>query len=131
MAARKPAAAARSGAGSSRAGTRRKAAPAKPKVVAPAHLPADVAAVWVELVTAYGPDASRFVGPELDAYCTTVARLRDATRRISDEGIVIADGRAQPVRHPALEIERAATADLRAFGDKFRPRPGRNVKPDG
>ena len=48
----------------------------------PGHLPDDVAAVWSELVG----ESSR-TGPEFEAYCAQVARLRDAQARISREGL--------------------------------------------
>lgn len=91
---------------------------------APAHLPADVAAVWVQVVEGLGGDRAS-VGPDLEAYAGQVARLRDAQRRLSVEGSVIADVRGNPMPHPALAIERAAQVEIRAWGDRFRPRgPG-------
>lgn len=46
------------------------------------------------------------------AYCTLVARLEDARERIDRDGAIVADERGRPVKHPALDIERAAAADL-------------------
>lgn len=91
-------------------------------LTAPDHLPPDVAAVWVEVVAAYGSGADRVVGPELEAYCGQVARLRDAQRRVSAEGLVIADTKGNPVPHPALAIERVAQSEIRTWGSRFRPR---------
>lgn len=80
---------------------------------APEHLPEDVAAVWLEL------HADRRSGPDFEAYCGQVARLRDAQRRISGEGIVVADEKGRPVPHPALEVERKAQAEVRAWSSRF------------
>lgn len=90
---------------------------------APEHLPDDVREVWLELVTAAGADASRIVGPDLEAYAGQVARLRDAQRRIAAEGQIIEDPRTgKPIPHPALEIERVAQVEIRTWGNHFRPR---------
>lgn len=89
----------------------------------PAHLPDDVAAVWRELAEA-GLDSSR---SGFEAYAGQVARLREAQRRVSAEGLVVADEKGRPVPHPALEIERKAQVEVRAWGDNFRPRRGRSM----
>lgn len=89
------------------------------KLTAPAHLPADVAAVWLEINTENG---NPFSGPSFEAYCGQVARLREAQRRVSIEGLVIADPKGNPVPHPAIQIEKQAQAEIRAWGTKFMPR---------
>jgi len=91
-------------------------------VNAPETLPPDIAAVWVEVVKAYGAGAERIVGPHLEAYCGQVARLRDAQRRIAVEGLVVADSKGQPMPHPALAIERTAQDEIRKWGETFRPK---------
>ena len=83
---------------------------------APAHLPEDVGRVWVEL------HAGRHSGPDFEAYCGQVARLRDAQERISREGLVVADAKGQPVPHPALVIERQAQVEVRAWQGRFTKR---------
>jgi len=89
---------------------------------APAHLTGDVAKVWAEVVEALGNQAARKEGPELEAYCGAVARLRDAQSRIFDEGLIVPDSKNQPVAHPAFLIERQAMDELRKWGDKFKRR---------
>lgn len=89
------------------------------KLTAPAHLPGDVAAVWVEINTG---NTNRFDSPSFEAYCGQVARLREAQRRVSIEGLVIADPKGNPVPHPAILIEKHAQAEIRAWGTKFMPR---------
>lgn len=50
-----------------------------------------------------------------DAYCAQVVIERDAGQRIAEEGIVIADPKGLPIPHPALEIQRKAQAEIRAW----------------
>lgn len=83
----------------------------------PKHLPDDVAAVWCEL----NQGASQ-QGPDFEAFCGQVARLRDAQRRVSEEGLVVADEKGRPVPHPALDVERKAQVEVRAWGDRFTRR---------
>lgn len=95
---------------------------------APGHLSAAAAAVWDEVVAAHGVDAHRVVGPDLEAYCVQVARMRDAQARVDAEGLVVADHKGLPVPHPAIALERAAQAEVRAWGDRFKPRPPRRER---
>lgn len=83
----------------------------------PAHLPDDVQVVWVELES-----EGMSPGPGFEAYCGQVTRLRDAQRRVSAEGLVVADEKGRPIPHPALEIERKAQAEVRAWADRFKQR---------
>ena len=85
----------------------------------PSHLPADVAAVWVEIVATHGQYASKIVGPEFDAYCATVARHRDAVRRIAEEGAIVPGLKNTPMTHPAIAIEKSTLAELRKWGSKY------------
>lgn len=89
---------------------------------APAHLPADVAEVWVEVVDAYGEGAEAIVGPALEAYCGQVATMRAAQAQVADEGLIVADPKGFAVPHPGLAIAKAAQAEVRAWGDQFRAR---------
>lgn len=91
-------------------------------ITAPVGLAPDVAAIWVETVTEYGPGYERITGPALEAYCGQVSRLREAQRRIAAEGLVVADAKGQPVPHPALSIERGAQEEIRRWGDAFVPK---------
>lgn len=89
-------------------------------VSAPEHLSAAARAVWDATVAAHSvPD--RIVGPDLEAYCTQVARMRDAQARVDAEGLIVADAKGNPVPHPAIVLERAAQAEVRAWGDRFKP----------
>lgn len=100
--------------------------PAAKKALKLSEVPPEVAAVREELLTEVSNDqAARMVGPEFDAYCGAVARLRDAQARIAEEELIVPDAKNNPVVHPAYAVERLATEDLRKWGDKFRPRKGR------
>lgn len=90
-------------------------------VAVPAHLPKDVAAVYAEVLEAWGDAADGIAGPELEAYAGQVARLRDAQRRLAKEGLVVADPKGHPIPHPAIAVERAAQEQIRAWDDKFKP----------
>jgi len=86
----------------------------------PEHLPPDVSAVWDEVLARHEPEqAQEIEGHELEAYCGVVARLREAQRRISEEGMFVADKKGEPVPHPALSVERACNDALRRWGRKF------------
>lgn len=91
---------------------------------APKHLSAEVSAVWVEIVDLLGARAPLLVGPEFEAYCACVARLRDVQQRIQAEQLIVPDSKNQPVVHPAFAIERQCMDDLRKWGDRFSARAG-------
>ncbi len=80
----------------------------------PAHLSEPVAAVWRELAA-----GSPILGPAFEAYCGQVATLREAQKRVDEEGIVIADPKGNPIPHPALAVARAAQVEIRSWGSKF------------
>lgn len=87
----------------------------------PKKLPRSVQAVKDELLAEH-PQADRIQGPEFDAYCTCIARLRDAQRRIEHEKLIVPDSKNQPVVHPAFVVERQCMDELRKWGDKFKPK---------
>lgn len=94
-------------------------------VSAPEHLSVEAKRVWAEVEVAFasmGVDVSRIAGADLEAYCVQVARMRDAQSRIDGEGLVVADEKGRPVPHPAIELERKAQVEVRAWGDRFRPK---------
>ena len=93
-------------------------------MTAPDHLPDKIAAVWAEVVTAYGAGAERIEGPDLEAYCGQVATLREAQRRIAADSLVVADPKGHPVPHPAIAIERTAQDEIRKWGSAFKSRRG-------
>lgn len=86
---------------------------------APSWLSEDARTVWAEL-SAASSDPLGLAGPDFEAYCVQVGRMRDAQRRIDEEGLVVADEKGRPVPHPAIAIEKAAQAEVRAWGSRFR-----------
>lgn len=96
----------------------------------PAHLDAATRKVWQELVDAHH-DPHRIVGADFDAYCGQVALQRDARQRVAEEGAIVVDERDRPVPHPAIDLERDAQREIRAWGDKFRPKPPRAASAEG
>ena len=87
----------------------------------PVSLPPAASDVWDELVAqGYRP------GPGFDAYCGQVAIERDCAARVLGEGVVVADEKGRPVPHPAIEVQRKAQVEIRAWGREFAPRPVRS-----
>lgn len=89
------------------------------KSAAPAHLPADVARVWVEVVARFGDES--IAGPALEAYCGQVARLREAQARLAEEGLIVTDPKGNPIPHPAIQVERVAQDEIRKWRHRFEP----------
>ena len=85
----------------------------------PKNLPEHLAAIWRETA----PQVRPAIGAAgLEALCIQIARQRDAQRRITEEGLVVADGKGNPAPHPALEIERAAQREIRDWLKQFATR---------
>lgn len=82
----------------------------------------DVQEIRQEVLAAYGDGSDRIDGPDLEAFCGQVARLRDAQARLAAEGSIIADPKGVPIPHPAIAIERAAQDEIRKWGNAFKPR---------
>lgn len=85
----------------------------------PAHLPPDIASIWVETVKNLGYRIDRLDPPSLEAYCGQIARLRDAQHRIHDEGLIVADSKGHPIPHPAIAVEKSAQAEIRAWQSRL------------
>lgn len=101
--------------------TGRRAQPPPPEPPQPpADMPVDVAAVWLEVVES-NDLAGRVDRAALEAFCTLVARLREARQRVETEGMVVEDRRGRVIPHPALTIERQTAEQIRAWGDRFAP----------
>lgn len=94
------------------------------KLTPPEHLDEKTAAVWQELVDAHH-DPARIIGADFEAYCGQVALQRDMRARIARDGSIVEDERGRPTEHPAIALEQAAQREIRAWGDKFRPKVGR------
>lgn len=91
-----------------------------PPIDPPDGMPEPIAVVWREIV-ATNDFAGRVDRTALEAYCTMVSRQRQAVERLAAEGMVVTDPRGRVIPHPALTIEREASAQIRAWGDRFAP----------
>ena len=87
----------------------------------PAHLDAATAAVWAELADT--TTTALAASAEFEAYCSLVARLRQARKTIAETGLVVEDSRGRQIAHPAIEVERDTAAAIAAFETKFTPVP--------
>lgn len=119
----------------------RKAAPktaskARDPLDPPDGLDEHAAKVWREVVDAHREppnDPRRIIGHELEAYCSTVATLRDVRARVArgSEEVIVADERDRPVPHPAFDLMRQLAREVRDWGDKYTPktpRPERTLR---
>jgi P27 family predicted phage terminase small subunit len=86
----------------------------------PAELPAAAADVWREIMES-NDLAGTIDRSALEAFCTLMARLREARQRVEDEGMVVKDPRGRVIPHPALAVERQTAEQIRAWGDRFAP----------
>ncbi len=90
-------------------------------IPAPKHLSEAAQVAWAEITEAMSAQtADGLERAGLEAYCTAVARLRDAQGRIDREGVIISDAKSNPVPHPALAVERAAAAEIRLWLAHYR-----------
>jgi phage terminase small subunit len=79
-------------------------------VKAPGHLTDELRAVWLEL----RPTLKAGTPPALvEAICCQVHVMRGARAAIELDGLMVRDGRNNPIPHPALEVERLAGRQLR------------------
>lgn len=86
----------------------------------PEDLPEAAATIWREIM-ASNELAGTVDRSALEAFCTLMARLREARNRIGDEGMVVKDPRGRVIPHPALAVERQTAEQIRAWGDRFAP----------
>lgn len=84
---------------------------------APPHLSVSAREAWQELQELNGnrSDVRKLKPPALEAAAVQMGRMRDAQKRIDEEGLIIADPKGNPIPHPALSIERAAHEALRKW----------------
>lgn len=82
----------------------------------PESLPEELVMIWAEMEPQVHP---RIGAAGLEALCGQIHRLRDAQRRVTTEGIVVADSKGNPCPHPALAVEKQAQAEVRSWLAKF------------
>lgn len=66
------------------------------------------------------PEARAMTRPELEALAGQIARLRDAQARIDKDGLIVQDGKSNPIEHPAIAIELKAQDEIRKWGQAQR-----------
>lgn len=81
----------------------------------------DVDDIKAEILKGWPSGARKPDGAEFEAYCGTVARLRNAQARLEKDGEIISDPKGNAVPHPALLIEQRAAEQLRKWGRRFEP----------
>lgn len=96
----------------------------------PERLSAEAAEVWVDVIRRdrIHPAAD---AATLEVYCELTVRWREASRKVSEEGIVVDGGdRRGAIVHPALAAERQLAEQLREWGPMFN-RPPRAARRRG
>lgn len=88
----------------------------------PANMPESQHESWRHVVATY-PTAPPEAQEQLAVLLT---RVRDASRRVDEEGAIVADERGNPAPHPALQIEERAQAQIRAWLKQFELHRKRN-----
>lgn len=91
----------------------------KEQIPPPDHLPDEVAEVWREIVASN--ELALVDRSALETFCTLMARLREARKRVEVDGMVVKDPRGRVIPHPALAVERSTAEQIRAWGDRFAP----------
>ncbi|AXC38083.1 terminase small subunit [Gordonia phage Nadeem] len=76
--------------------------------------PVTAAQVVADILASF-TDPSAVDRAAIEAFAAQAARAREARRRIDSEGLIVEDGKGFPVPHPALELERAASRELRGW----------------
>lgn len=77
----------------------------------------------MQIVSDMGFSPDGIEAPAVESYAVAVGRMRDAQHRIDAEGAIVADDKGRPVPHPALAIERAASADVKKWVERYRSSP--------
>jgi phage terminase small subunit len=71
--------------------------------------------------------SNRAPGIVVEALAHQIETLREATRRVAEEGVVVRDMRGAVVPHPAIEVARLATREIAALVGKW---PARSIASD-
>lgn len=87
----------------------------------PATLSQEARGIWEEVCELHGSHARMIVGPLLEEFCEAVAVLRDANRRVAEEGLVVSDPKGMPIDHPALKIAGQAQRTVERLASRFAP----------
>lgn len=85
----------------------------------PATLPEHLRDIWDELEPQFAP---RIGALGLEAACSQAYRLRTARAQIDKDGHLVRDSRGNPAPHPALAVEKQASAELREWLKRYGQR---------
>lgn len=55
----------------------------------------------------------------LESLCLQIHRMRDAQSRVAKDGPIVLDGKGVASQHPALAIEKSASAEIRTWLREF------------
>lgn len=86
----------------------------------PEHLPDWLVPIWREIVESL-PPGRRVNAIHLEAYCTQVHSLRQASLEVREFGITIEDAQGRKVPNPALQVIRDMHTALGKWGREFSP----------
>ena len=84
----------------------------------PAGLPKRLYDIWDETQDSVGermPDSAR------ESFCGQVWLLRDADRRVAEEGAIVSDAKGNTVAHPAISLSRQAGEEIRKWTKSYPP----------
>lgn len=85
----------------------------------PANLSPELSELWAELALQVKETTPPLA---LEALCRQVMLMRDAARRIQDEGSIVIDAKGNASEHPALRVEREAGKQAREWLAKYGQR---------
>ena len=88
----------------------------------PAHLPASVVPVWVELAELLEHVEETDL-PAVEAMASSLARARSADARIEADGEYLTHPNGHVYPHPAIRVSVRAWADFRAWSQRFQLTP--------
>ena len=83
---------------------------------APKSLPDYLAAVWQDASSQCKegtPPAA------IEAFCRQLHLMRDAEKRITEDGAIVVDGKGNATEHPAIKIQREAGKEIRDWLLKY------------
>lgn len=84
----------------------------------PPGLPKRLRDIWDETSAQLGPEAP---DSACEAYCAQVWLMRDADRRVAEEGVLISNAKGDAIPHPAIAIAQKAAEELRKWAKEFPP----------
>ena len=95
----------------------------------PEHMAPAVAEAWAYVTRGIFEECVAEEAAAFEAYAIALCGLREAQRRITEEGMVVSDARDNPIRHPAVSIAKDLGADVAKWSERFaKPKYRRRPK---